>query len=134
MYTDDPFPAFSDFLHKVNYLLEFMDSRGLLDDHSFTFPDGETWSVPSGEQDHTVELNEDTHQDEIDLDARDNPETPEMTSLELARKIHMATDEARALVEDASLMLQQGSQGRAKLIAALGKLDFVVGELEKIDN
>lgn len=31
--------------HKIQYLVEWIDERGLLADHAFTFPDGDHWKA-----------------------------------------------------------------------------------------
>ena len=30
---------------KIQFLVEWADSRGLLEDHAFTFPDGDVWKA-----------------------------------------------------------------------------------------
>ena len=30
---------------KIQWLVEFLDHKGLLEDHSFTFPDGDVWKT-----------------------------------------------------------------------------------------
>lgn len=42
-------PSVEDYLKdlasKVSYLVDYMDALGLLDDHCFTFPDGDRWDA-----------------------------------------------------------------------------------------
>lgn len=35
----------SEMITKLQYLVDRMDKLGLLDEHSFTFPDGDTWEA-----------------------------------------------------------------------------------------
>ena len=33
----------NELLAKVQYLVDYLEGRGLLEEHCFTFPDGDTW-------------------------------------------------------------------------------------------
>lgn len=45
----------SELEHRVQYLVDFLQKRGLLEDGTFTFPDGDTWWATDTELHHVVD-------------------------------------------------------------------------------
>lgn len=43
--NNTPLEAVTDLAAKLQLLVNWVDSQGLLPEHEFTFPDGETWEV-----------------------------------------------------------------------------------------
>lgn len=48
---------------RLHFLIGFMDGQGWLDDHSFTFPDGETWHAVGVVSDTSSNVRPDTADD-----------------------------------------------------------------------